>query len=776
MARDDDKKRDRNVPRGSALDPEGKVFEEARDRLQQWRDWEGDFCNLYVQDVKFANADSDNGWQWPNDLRRDREVNKRPALTINKVEPLCNLIVNDMRENVPSISIKPVGGETSFRAAQIFEGFFRHVERESAAQDIYDDAAESTVQGGIAYWRVASQYESDDSFNQILRIAPIRDQMGVALDPNIKRKDGLDAKWGFIFEELPHEEFEREHPEIEYPAASTGLDQYYSDWITNDGIRMAEYYRIKETADELIYVEDAQGNHTIFKKSELAKMPVELRDELRRLEKDEYEKVKRRKIMRKQLEWYKIAGGMVIEAKKDLKGQYVPIVRMVGKERVIAGSLIRRGHVRLLKDSQRMFNYNASGQAEVVALQTKSPWTGAAAAFSGNEQMWNTANVKNWPYLPFKHTDAEGNPLPPEALPKRIDTPAPSAAFHDGLQTASMEMEMASGQYSPSKGEPGNERSGKAIDARTRASNTATGHFAGNLAVAVRTTAVIILDLAPYYYDTDRVIQILGRDGAQTEIRIVPDQDEALIERKEKDEVKVLWNPKVGKYQVAADVGPAYATQRQEAWNAFVQIVTQNSELTSLIGDLGFQSADFPLADKIAERMRKEIKASKPYLFDDEAPTPAVVQLKQQLEMATKQASELLEQLSDTKRKLTSRDQKRDVEAYRAESDRLAKVANAVGDLIELSGGMSKDANEMRGLIEKTMRDMLMENNISGEVNNEQAAEGNPANAQGQQQQGQQEQPPVPGAQKAADGNWYLKHQDGRVFKVDDDGTPPNAG
>lgn len=758
------------------------VFEEARDRLDEWRDWEGDFTNLYVQDSKFANADSDNGWQWPNDLRRDREANKRPALTINKVGPLCALIVNDMRQNAPSISIKPTGGETSFRAAQIFEGLIRHIEYESAAQIIYDDAAESVVEGGVAYWRVITKYSDDDTFNQSIRIAPVRDHMSVALDPNIKEKDGSDALWGLIWDEVTQREFKRMYPKMPLPPAESGLDSFYGDWIRDDSVRIAEYYRINIEMDELMRFEDEQGEVLQFRKSQ---MTPALLKQFNRIDKETPDQIKRRPVQVRKLEWFKIAGGKVI-SRRALRGKYIPIVRFVGKERVIAGQLVRRGHVRLLKDAQRMYNYNTSGQTEVVALQTKSPWTGAAAAFAGNEAMWNNSNTKNFPYLPFKHTDAEGNPLPPEALPKRIDPPTSAGAFMDGMKVSAMEMEMTSGQYSPNKGEPGNERSGKAIGARQRMGDTVNGHFMGNQAIAVRYTAQIILDLAPFIYDTEQVVQILARDGTQTNITIAPELKQAMTESKEQDDVKVLFNPKVGKYQVIADVGPAYATQRQEAWEAFVQIVTQNAELTGLIGDLGFQSADFPLADKIAERLKKELKASKPYLFDDDAPTPAMQQLQAQLQQATQQVSQLLEHLADTKRKLASRDQKRDVDAYRAESDRLAKVANAIGDLIELSGGASQDANQMRGLIEKTMREMLMQEPVGTEVNREQAAEegnltnspGSPQEQQEQQEQQEEQHPSVPGARKSPhDNQWYVKHpQTGQTFRVDDDGTPPNAG
>src|SRR6185312_9647256 len=94
-------------------DADKEILQEAKDRFKRCQDWESNFRRLYWNDVKFSLGDSDNGWQWPDDLRRDREVNKRPALTINKVRKHADLIINDARQNKASISIRPTGEESS---------------------------------------------------------------------------------------------------------------------------------------------------------------------------------------------------------------------------------------------------------------------------------------------------------------------------------------------------------------------------------------------------------------------------------------------------------------------------------------------------------------------------------------------------------------------------------------------------------------------------------------------------------------------------------------
>lgn len=738
------------------------ILQEAYDNFDDARTWENPFQVLYVVDTKFANADSDNGWQWPDDLKADRTANRRPTLTINKVRTKVDLITNEGMQNEVSIRVSPTGKESSFESAQIYEGIIRHIESCSGALSIYNDAYVSAVEGGIGYWRIVTEYEDEESFNQVLRIAPVLDQMSVYLDPNIKKKDGSDAEYGFIFDELPRKRFERMHPNLNL-SDETGFNEVET-WVRDDYVRVAEYYRITKTKDELIFMDDGAGQSATFKRSDV---PAKYRKGIEQAEKAGQE-FKKRVIWNKQLEWYKIAGNKIIDRRK-LKGKYIPIVRCVGIERVIESKLERKGHVRALKDPQRMYNYNSSGQVEYGALATKTPWVGPKKAFEGNEVAWAKANNSNAAFLTYNDWDPDrGDAGSPIEKPIRPEPPGASPAFVNGMQIAEKELDMASGQYQATEGRPGNERSGKAINARTTQGDTATFHFPYNRSLAVAHTGAILLDLIPYTYDTERIVQILGEDGIETTVTVDPEADEALQVKKDKDKVQAVFNPRVGKYQVKADVGPAYATQRQEAWNAFVQIVTGSPELLNDVGDLMFKSADFPLADEIAERLRRKIRAATPWLFDDQAPTPAQQQLKQELDTATKQVAELLEQLADTKRKLSAKDQRRDIEAYRAETSRVKDLANSVEDVMHQPGASALLVSSIVQTLRQMGTDDITDNVNAAQMERDgrKAMEEQPEAPAAEPVQ--EEEPPMEGARKAPDGNWYASDpaRPGKYLKV----------
>lgn len=656
------------------LDEDDRIIEQARERFKRLMDWERESRNRYVEDVKFANGDPDNGWMWPQAIKQSRDASQRPCLTINRVQQYILNVVNENRKNPPSVKIKPTGGDGTFQAAQVWEGLFRNIQYESNAVQTYVTAAESQVEGGVGYWRVSHDYVDDHSFDQSIKIDPIADQFNAGIDCDCKQSDGSDAKWGFVWEDIDKKEFKREYPDIEVPSVDTFALSEAATWITTDKIRIAEYYRLMLKRDTLIYLE-SEGTAATFFKSD---MPAKFQKLYRDAKENNDNLVKEREVKRYTLEWFKIGGTKIIERRTDLKGQYIPIVRICGRSKRIDGKLERKGLTRTLKDAQRMYNYNTSGQVEFGALQTKTPWIVAEKAIEGNEGAWHVANTTNAAYLTYKHMDVNGNPIPE---PKRNDPPGTSPAFLEGLKVAAAEMEMAGGQYMPQQPNPQLERTPKAIDERTRMSETATFDFVFNLAGGVTHTARIMLDLAPHVYDTERVVKILDPDGTQKDVQIQPNAEQAMQEQQSGDKAQIIFNPTIGRYGVQGDVGPAYGTQRAEAWNAFENILTQQPDLIPIVGDIAFQAADFPMADKIAERLKRHITHTAPWLIDDKAVGPMVQQLQQELQKTSQMNNELMEKLSEAQLKIKSKDEARDIDTYRAEGERLGTIANTIPDL-----------------------------------------------------------------------------------------------
>lgn len=610
-----------------------KIVAEAKARWKRAQEWESAARAIYAEDIKFAEADSDHAdWQWPGAVM-DERGDARPCLVMNKTRQHCLQIINDARQNKAAIKVTPVGDGATFEAAQMLSGLVRHIEYQSQATEAYEAATNSQVRGGIGYWRVETDYAGDDTLDLEIYVRRIADPMTVYLDPDIRQFDGSDAKWGIVFRDRPHDEAEDDYPDTKGMLSS----KPYGDtggWLTDDSVREAEYYRVVQDRDTLHRLDDGTTVTGAVPEGRSS--------------------VKSRKISRPRVEWFKIVGNEVVD-REDWPGRFVPLVRVIGEETVIDGKLDRKGHARALKDPQRMYNYWCSAAVEFVALQSKTPYIAPVEAIEGHEEAWVNANTENRAVLTYNHRNDASQEIP---APKRQEPPVMAQAYIQGMEIADNQLLQVSGQYQAELGRPGNEKSGVAIQQRQRQGDNATYHYVDHLAQAIRFTGRIIVDLIPHVYDTPRVLKILQEDSTEQDVHIDPSMPEAhgvvpdptpppmdpsgqvpSEADQAQQRVRTYLNPSVGRYFVQADVGPSFGTQRQEAFNAFEQIVSQNKDLMPVIGDLMFKNADMPGADEISERLKRMVP---PQALG--GPGPQVQKLQQQLQMTTQHAQQMAQQ------------------------------------------------------------------------------------------------------------------------------------
>ena len=620
--------------------------------------WEAIARSHYIQDTRFANGDAYNLFQWPENITTDRKVQDRPCLTTNITRQHNLQIINDAKQNKPGIKFRAVGGGASKAAADVWDGIVRRIEYESNFGAILDTATKTQVDGGVGYWRVVTEYEDDESFNQVVKIKAIPNPLNVYIDPNAQEVDKSDAKFCFIFSDELKSDFEKKYPKYKGALGTgTALGEEFN-WVTKEHIRVAEYFRTVMEQDQLLLIPDPDSDETLtVRKSDLDRASVKM------LKSDAA--VKTRDILVPKIKWHLIVGNQIVES-QDWEGKYLPIVQVVGEELILDGVLDRKGHTRALLDAQRMYNYWNSAAVEFVALQSKTPWVATAEAVDGFEDDWANANVENLSLLLYNGKAEDGTDIPP---PRRIEPPVQAMGYVQGAAQARQEMMMASGQYENTMGQPGNERTGKAISERQRQGDRATYHFINNLGLGIRHTGVILYDLIPKIYDTKRVMQLMGEDGVDYAITLDPNGKAAEEKRKSRltEEVQQIFNPTIGKFAVYADLGPGYATRREEAWNAFNTILTQSPHLTSLIGDLLLSAGDFPLAQDAAERLRRMV----PKAALGEGPGPEAVELQQQLEQAKTLIGQLTEEAATLRIASKSKEEANIVSAYKGQTDRL---------------------------------------------------------------------------------------------------------
>jgi hypothetical protein len=667
------------------LPPDQAIVKEANDRFKACVEWQGTEDQRSRDDIKFANADARNAWQWPEKTYADRtgDGNDLPCLTINITRVHNDLIINDICKQDFGIKVRPVAGKASYKSAKMMEALIRRIQDQSTFGAQRRKVAEQQVDGGVGHMLLETRYISERSMNQDIFLKAARDPTAVYEDPYIREPDGGDKNFKFEFDRLPRKEFNRKYPQYVDKVGASPVDSAFSDWLNDKEIVLVKYWRKKAKDDTLIVYIGDDG-------AEVTKLASEIREEagaeLFKLLKAQIENGsidgRIRKTTNNTVEWFLIAGDQIV-ARDVWAGKYIPGARCIGRELVIDNTLDRKGHTRGMIDPQRMLNYNASSDVQYNFSQTKSQWLAPLRAIEGQEQ-WKTANTDNFAVMIYQDYDEDAPPGAPDIQkPEKIPPSAPNPAYQSGMQVAERHAMMVSGQWQSQQGQNNQKgpESGVAINARKMQSDTSTSHFYEHQNDMLTLLGKQLLDLMPKIYDTERALQVIGEKGEKFWIRIDPNQDDVITEleheKEDEEAIQLAFNPNLGEYECVSDPGPDYATQRQEAWNALTMVLSQAKELTAVCGDLLFQYGDFPGADDIRERIQKEIKATKPYLFGD-GPPPDVMALNQQVQKLTALNTELMQKLAVNELRHKGYTEKRDIDAQNADTNRLKITVEAL--------------------------------------------------------------------------------------------------
>src|SRR5258707_6012402 len=697
------------------------IVREAVERWHACKEHQGTQDERAREDIKFANGDSRKQWQWDTGVLENRTGgnNDLPCLTINNTRTHNDIVINGMSKNGFGVKVRPTGGKASYKSTQVMQSIINRIKDISAYSTQRRKVAEQQVDGGIGYILIETRYISNRSRNQDIFLRASRDPTGVYRDPWIRESDGSDANFGFTFDQKPRKEFNRKYPKWRNKVGAAPLDSAFADWLDDKSIMLCKYHRKEQVEDTYVWYKDSSTNAQNPDGEEIEKLGSEILEEsgpeiykalLADIKEGRIEGGTRA-VFDDKVKWYLIAGATIVD-RGDWAGKYIPICRAVGRELVIDNTLDRKGHTRPLIDAQRMLNYNASMSVEIVASQPKSAFMAPARSVEGQEQ-YKTMNIHGFPVLLYNDIDDEA----PEGLQKidppiRLDPPKPSQAHEEGMQTAERQMMMISGQYQNTLGEADTQSaaSGVAIGERKEQGDTATYHFVEHMGDMERFIGVQLLDLIPKIYDAKRGLHVLDDAGEKSWITIDPDQNEAareLDELKEDEEaVQIGLNPAIGEYECVSDPGPDQATQRQEGWQALSMILAQNKEIAACCADLLFKFGDFPGAEELMERLKKEIKATKPYLFDDKL-EPQMAALQEQNKRLIALNAEMMQKLAEEKLKIRGRDEKRDIEAYNADTKRLHMQIEALSKLLLTPQQRAQMEHEISTMTHQHVFDMI---------------------------------------------------------------------
>ncbi len=517
----------------------------------------------YRADKKFVELDLQ--WEASALAARNQEISPRPSLVINLCRQFSYLVTNEAAKMKVGGKILPVGEGANEKTAEIYEGLVRAIQRTSNADAAYDHALQDAVNGGFGAFRVIPEYESDDSFDQCLKIKRIMDATSVRWDNNSTEPDFSDMMVCTFSEQMTKKAFEQQYGKEALRFYTVANQPDGDAWGDKDGPVVTEFWYIELEPERLYQLTelDESGIPKTAWASELVSAGGDVPDELLSMESDGIEETELgpierfkpiyRDSKRRYVKWCKLAGGKVLK-KVDWPGYWIPVFLVAGREVIVDGMHKMVSMIRPMKDSQRVYNYTRSSQVERLSLAPKNPYIAAEESITPQQKkLWDTANVKNYSVLKYKAYDDQGRPLP---APRRTDPISTDPALTEEAMITTNELKAVTGKYDPSVGKNQGDQSGKAIIALQDQGDTATYDFIANRNVAIEHCMRVLVDLIPYYYDTARQIMIVNGEDKQELVTINQKYTDA-------DGNPIHHNLTVGKYKLAYEVGPDRKTRLQ---------------------------------------------------------------------------------------------------------------------------------------------------------------------------------------------------------------------
>ena len=633
-----------------------------------------------IDDLKFKQGLN----QWDEGEKRRRKDHGRPCLQINVLPKYSAQVCGELRRNKVRIKVRPTSAKGNLTVAKLREGLIYNIEYASSAESIYDYAGKMLVDCGYGAWRILTRYTESNPFLQEIYMERILNPFNVYFDPETKDQNFADAKWAFVFSKMSKKEFEEEYPGVELPG-NTGIgiaqmvgssDEY---WYDADTVTVADYFYTEYEKKKMVKLSDGQ----ILEKEEADKIIEGWQKTLEDIKASQAPGgdlqpiddtqiptiVEEREIKKPKIKWAKITGDDVLE-EQDWPGKYIPIVLVTGEEVNIEGKRYINGLIRNAKDPQRMLNFWHTSAAETVALAPKAPWIATAAMIDGYEGDYSTANEENMPVMLYNI-----DPAAPGVKPERLGAGQVPQAIFSEIQRAEQNIKSCIGMFNSDVGDQGRELSGKAIFARQLPGDTATYIYPDNLQKAIAHGGKIINDLIPHIYDTKRDARLRAIDDTESFAPINSTAGDVLASVNsspgiysgvdKKDLMETISKKGVlgkynditeGDYDVVITTGPAYQTQRVEAAENMLKLITAARQVHPLDKYYLAKNIDFPGSDstEYVEALRKMVppnllppkEGEKPQPQAPPPPQAQVLMLKMQTEQAKMKTEQARQQVS----------------------------------------------------------------------------------------------------------------------------------
>jgi hypothetical protein len=543
------------------------------------------------------------------------------ALKVNLLTPFVNQVIAEAQQKNAAIKVVCNGDGADEEVAEVRGGIIRDIEDKSDARTAYNTGLFYSTSAGEGYLTLCGEYISEDGFDQELRIKGVSNPEMIFLDPSHEDLTGEDAEWGFIIKDVPTSSFRRQYPKskLEEMLQGRGFNRLSlpNAWCNENTIRVAEYWRKVLTPTKLYLcsplLDPTAADVTLSEKPD----PLE------------YTIKKERKSFKTTIVAHTLTAFQVLDT-MQWPGSRIPIFKVTGESFYVGGQRIIRGAIRSMIDAQRQYNFAVSKQMEMLDQAPKNSWvmTKKQLGDGVDAQNWANSNVLNFAVLTYNADSAAPPPSRVQGL--NMESFSALAGTKDQSYQA---LQYVTGLNPSNFGQNPQDLSGVAQQGQVEQGSRSTFIYIDHFFTTLRALGREINHLLPSFYDTDRAQRVLKANDEEQVLQINSSSNDN------------RYDLSKGSYAVSISTGPAFASKREEGFNALMQILNALPEsLRPSVADLVASQVESPISDKVAARFKAQLPpavlAATETGDTDLAPRAQVQALKGQLAQAMSQVEQ----------------------------------------------------------------------------------------------------------------------------------------
>jgi len=582
-----------------------KLLETIKKEIQSYYSTFGPNISEYHRAQAFV---MDEDQQWAQEEKDYYEKHKRPRLSVNRLYLMIKQIVGAQRMATRNIQVRMIEGspgsdledEVIEKRIELIENIVRTIAYNSNTDVVYQTGFKCSL-FGIGAWKIRRDWADHMSFDQVAKIELSNDPTKHYYDLNgvePLKQDGDFCGWSIQMHKTPFmQQYNISEDEIEAMLSQNNVaDQATFVWATPAGNNeqedmltichhfRKEYYtktiaclsnNIEKISCDLDKVND--NLKTLNNKISMKNMAPNAQQT------PPFVKIKERETKTYKIMEYIVCGTKIIK-RQEWPSKYLPSPCIIGDSYIDKkGMEYVIPFTKMAEDAQKALNIATTNLADVLTRFRGERFKATPASIPKDAMdMWQNPWSYEGTFLYNATAELPQGPVP--LLPSDV----PQGLFVS-IQTFGEMVNQLIGRSDTIQGEQGNEDSGVAIDARSRQSNETTFLNFDQLDRAIEYTGKVILDLIPKIYDTQRMMNVIGRDGKSKQVTVNNPQDPASMITE-------------GRYEITIESGPSFILQQQEMAKKLMDLVQVDPQLMSIYGDVVVRNMDVNDAQELAKR------------------------------------------------------------------------------------------------------------------------------------------------------------------------------